>query len=158
MCKQHSARGYSISFSPAIIAKINSWGRIANCRMLTSWTADDLKELAPRIGLDIFPVLPYIKDDFKAPSKIDLAVEVMKEIGPDRLLIHIDDELRRWVGIRDDIEKNKNTTEVSYFNRPNTLLMSPKDGLTFEQAELIDNMLKNPEMWKGKSLYELEKR
>jgi hypothetical protein len=46
----------------------------------------------------------------------------MKEIGPDRLLIHIDDDLDHWVPTKDS---RKNTSKVSYFNRPNTRWCAP---------------------------------
>ncbi len=141
-----------IAHSPAIIKKINSWSQFADCKMLTSWPEAKFNIMADKVKLKRFPVLPYVNN--KSPGKVELARKVMNEIGPDTLLIHIDDHMWHWFNCYN--LGNESKEDEAYYERPNTLYLSPFCGLTHAQAQLVDEVLADENKWKGKKLLELE--
>jgi hypothetical protein len=53
-------------------------------------------------------------------------------------------------------QERKDTEDAKYYERPNTLYVSPLEGLTLAQIQLILDVLSDETRWKGKQLFEME--
>ena len=127
---------FRINYSPAVIEKINRWNTVAEVRWLTTWDNRAQTMLAPELKLDQFDLA---RDPELRLSKTQAAQKTAEEVGPDRLIIWIDDELSDWA--------RPNSCEKSILSwRPNTVLVSPGDGLRPEHIDFIDKILENPEL------------
>ena len=150
---------YKIVFSPKVIQKINEWNKIADVRWLTAWNENARKHLAPALKLDDFPV-----GRTDEQSKVEAAIKTAKEVGPDGLVIWIDDDLKKWkekneAGVKDvggRGHKESLDELAMIYDRPNTVLLSPLCGLTDEHLKFMDDVLQNPELTKGKCVTNLE--
>eukprot|EP01032_Pedospumella_encystans_P024515 gene24515-27725_t len=127
---------FRIKYSPAVIEKINRWNTVAEVRWLTTWDSRAQTMLAPELKLDKFDLA---RDPELGLSKTQAAQKTAEEVGPDRLIIWIDDELSVWA--------RPNGSGKSILSwRSNTVLVSPGDGLRPEHIDFIDKILENPEL------------
>lgn len=129
-----------VLYSPSMIKSINNWTTKADIKWLTSWNECAKTSLSPALKLNQFEMA---RTDEQHESKIQSATRILKEIDDENLLIWIDDDIKYW---QDDAEMQK------FYNRPNTLLLCPKWGLTPEHIALVDDCLINPDIWRDKML------
>jgi hypothetical protein len=128
-----------------MIKGINKWNKIGEIRWLTSWDEFAVSDLSPAVGLDKFNLARNREDNI---GKLDSAIKVANEVGDDRLIIWIDDDLNELI----------NCDENDYFKkRLNTLLLRPNYGLKPEHIKLVDDFLVNQSLWMGKNVKEFEK-
>jgi len=126
--------GFQIQFSPTVVERINRWNSKAEVRWLTTWDEKAQNMLAPALKLDHFPLA---RDPYRCWGKLYTADKTAEEVGPDRLIIWIDDELTSWVKYDRD---HQNILCL----RKNTVLVSPGDGLRPEHLDYIDKILESP--------------
>jgi hypothetical protein len=143
-------RGFDIQYSPTVIKKINEWNAIAEVRWLTTWDSKAQSMLAPALGLDEFP-LGRIEETYT--GKTAAAINTAEEVGSDGLVIWIDDDLKKWKEGNDGEEMSDRQI---IFSRLNTVLLSPRYGLTPDQIKFIDDILADPALTKGKCVVNLE--
>jgi len=132
--KSTIVNGYKIQYSPTVVEKINKWNTVAEVRWLTTWNERAQSMLAPELKLDHFGLA---RDPALGLGKQQAAEKTAEEVGPDGLIIWIDDELSNWV---------KYYAHAEIYHRQNTVLVSPGDGLRPEHIDYIDKILKNPTM------------
>jgi hypothetical protein len=144
---------FEILFSPSMVRKINEWNQVAEVRWLTSWNNLARTKLAPLLGLGDFPV----SRDRRVLDKTAAAVANAEQLPPGTLLIWIDDELKKWkerhaetiefvkTGTLSTLQENAVSKDSGIFDRPNTVLVSPCNGLTEAYCLMIDALLKDPE-------------
>lgn len=76
-----------------MIKKINEWSNVADIRWLTTWDKSAQTHLAPALELLNFELGRIPEEKM---SKVEAAILAGKKIGPDGLVIWIDDELKAW--------------------------------------------------------------
>ena len=136
-----------VIYSPTVVHKINEWNKIAEVRWLTHWHERAKTALAPALKLHDFKLA---RDSYYI-DKINAAVLNAKALGPDGLVIWIDDQLKVWR------EANINPDhEYGIFQRKNTVMVSPVHGLLPQHCDFIDSVLADPSLSKGKVLTEFE--
>ena len=156
---------FPIEYSPTVIDAINRWSEVADIRWLTNWDSRAQTVLTPAVGLKHFELArPAGSDRRDNMNKGDFNMRIPKEVtarvcgresDPDRLIIWIDDEISDYFyrankknignGDLDAIEAEKDI-----YNRPNTVLLSPYEGLSFDQVAFVDEILSNPSLSKDK--------
>lgn len=129
-----------ILYSPSMIKSINNWTTKSEIKWLTTWNECAKTRLSPAINLNQFEMA---RTDEQYETKIQSAIRILKDIHDETLLIWIDDDIKYW---QHDAEMQK------FYNRPNTLLLCPKWGLTPEHIAFVDDCLINPDIWRGKIL------
>jgi hypothetical protein len=157
--------GYTICYSQTVVDKINEWSEVADVRWLTTWNEYAIKNLAPALGLKKFPQGRAPGENTK---KVNSVLHHANTMGSDRLLIWIDDENKNQY-FRTDYQYAADEGEVlipfddplrgpkrRVFERKNTLLVSPRVGLTKEHLAVVDGVLANPKAWQGKYIEEFE--
>lgn len=129
-----------ILYSPSMIKSINNWTTKSDIKWLTTWNKCAKTHLSPAINLNQFETA---RTDEQHESKIQSAIRILKEADKETLIIWIDDDIKYW---RHDAEME------TFYNRPNTLLLCPKWGLTPEHIALVDDCLINSDIWRDKVL------
>lgn len=138
---------HRIVYSPTVVEKINQWSEVAEVMWLTSWGSRATDDLAPRLGLKAFPVLPFDRNRlFKNTTKAGCAEQIAKTMGPGRLLIWLDDDFKLWLPItkpspddwqftegfvHEHIKKTCLHPEDDCRLRPNSLYISPWCAITW---------------------------
>lgn len=124
------------------------------------------KHLAPELGLKSFD----LARKFVYENKIDGAIRNATEVGRDGMIIWVDDDLKAWKENHDETMKKINNgiernvcvisetlrKEKGIFNRPNTVLLSPCNGLTKHHLAFVDQILANPGLIRNKVVIEFE--
>lgn len=159
--KQSRDRGGSVTYSPTMIAKINEWSKVAEIKWLTCWGDHAPLYFAPVVGLNAFPALPFDIDKCSGEDeKVAFAKQEMDKHDPDTLMIWLDDKHACWLPMPAihidsvwDIRKQQNKEDIAL--RPNSVYISPRDGLTPYHLEVVDKCLAAPWLAKGKMIYEL---
>lgn len=137
--KSTVVNGFKIQYSPTVVDKINEWNKVADVRWLTTWNERAQKMLAPELKLDHFALA---RDPKLKWGKTQTAEKTAEEVGPDGLIIWIDDELSVWSEGRDMFTR---ISQIGVFeHRRNSVLVSPGDGLRPEHLAFIDKILENP--------------
>ena len=133
--KSTIVNGFTIQYSPTVVERINKWNTIAEVRWLTTWNNRAQTMLAPELKLDHFALA---RDPDVYMGKLQAAEKTAEEVGPDGLIIWIDDELSDWV------KRDERTMHRIYHHRKNTVLVSPGDGLRPEHLDYVDKILESP--------------
>ena len=134
----------TIQYSPTVIQTVNNWSSsgMAEVRWLTSWNGQANSVLSPIIGVDRFPLARENNDT----TKPDAFLNNIDNTDPDRLIIWIDDHLPTY--------RKECAKEAKYkrgiFNRSSTVLVAPLCGLSKNQLEYVDRIVKNPHKYVGK--------
>ncbi len=165
---QGHAVNFQVTYSPTVIQKINEWNKIAEVRWLTSWNNRAITFMSPALGLEPFKLAEGREsNDWDSVEcemdKTESAIATAKEVGPGRCVIWIDDELKLWkefnskrVLLSDKFNKPPPIEDAEIFSRPNTVLLSPRYGLTKDHVTFVDNILTDPELSRGKLVLNLE--
>jgi hypothetical protein len=134
---------WNIRYSPTVVDKINSWNKVANVKWLTMWNNEARDHLAPALGLDSFENARLVKNDMTVLGKVKSAYSTAANLGDDGIVIWIDDELsdfkQKFSYYLDD---KTNTNYGDIFQRPNTFLVKPDEGMTPEHLAFVDSILK----------------
>ena len=154
-----------IVYSPTVIDAINRWSEVADIRWLTYWDIRAQTDLSPAVGLKHFELarpkgsdrrVDADNDDFKRRIPKEVTARACgRESDPDRLIIWIDGDLSEWYyhDNKRNVEKEDPDAieaEKDIYNRPNTVLLSPYEGLSFYQVAFVDEILSNPSLSKDK--------
>ena len=146
--------------SPTVVQSINKWSTVAEMIWLTSWKEKARKKLAPMLGIVDFPFSPLaVIDKYDRPDKSATVVSHIAECHPDRLIIWVDDEIGFFkegaIKNQDkgNMESNQSAIEVSkLYSRPNTMLVSPFNGLCPKHVDGINEILAKPELAREKPI------
>jgi len=138
--------------SPTVVSNINKWSSMAELIWLTSWEESARTELAPLLQIVDFPFSPLATfTEYGRLKKPQTALAHVLESHPSRLIIWVDDELGYFKNNRKDYDVDDPAFDA-LFNRPNTVFVSPFNGLCPEHVDLINDVLANPEVVQGKCI------
>jgi hypothetical protein len=127
--KKTVVNAFPIRYSPTIVSAFNNFSRdgLAEVRWLTAWGGNARKLLAPALGIDDFLT---VRDDSWTPNK-QIVAKTIADSCPDRPIVWIDDEMVEFAG-----------TDMPFWKaRPHTLMVEPKQRLTFEEVEQVREFL-----------------
>ena len=136
-----------------MLKSINHWSTLAEMIWLTTWKETAQTYLAPKLGLVDFPYSPLAVvhpspfNDEGRPYKYATFRKHCEASHPDRLIIWIDDEVAYF-----KIEEEAKGVEGTMFSRPNTMLVSPFNGLCPHHVEAVNQALAAPESINGKCI------
>jgi hypothetical protein len=145
---------FFVHYSATVVQHINTWSEVAEIRWLTTWSFNAATKLAPLLNINNFTVeVDYL-------SKVECAIAVAAEVGPECLVIWIDDDIKKWKFQHDTIRSAKfaewERVENGIFNRPNTVLLSPMDGLIQGHLDLVSRVLTEPQLAEESVIIEFE--
>jgi hypothetical protein len=133
---------WDIRYSPTVVDKINSWNKVASVKWLTTWNNHARVDLAPALGLDSFENARLDKYDRSEWGKVRSAYSTATNLGDDGIVIWIDDELSEFKKrFSNYVDRNSNISYYDIFQRPNTFLVKPDEGMTPEHVAFIDCIL-----------------
>jgi hypothetical protein len=149
-CETKAVQNGFINYSPELVEKVNKWNKIAEVRWLSPWDEEARDILAPALKLDAFKVA---RSHSEGLMKTTAAIRVGAEVGAEGLLIWIDDAIKdfRSCSLHDEEDM------MGIFNRPNTVLLGPKDGLSRKHCAWVDRLLSDPSLTQGKVLHHFDK-